>query len=581
MGQTSFWTNSTVPRTREVTSDTASVSLGLKFYSNVPGSVTAIRFYKGSHNVGTHVGTIWSATGTNLGSVIFSNETASGWQQATFASPVPIAANTIYTASYLAPRGYYAVDQKYTWANLSNSLLRVAGANPGVFKYGIDSTYPTETWKSSNYWVDVLFVPATPPIVPTTFNISGKVSGSQATVALSGDASQSTTTDASGNYTFSGLASGSYAVTATQPGYSLTPVSIPVSIAGASVTGVNFIGVPITSASFWPYATIPSTPQADDTASVTLGLKFTSDVPGTVTAVRFYKGSRNAGTHVGELWSSTGSKLASVIFSEETDSGWQQANFSAPVRIAANTPYVVSYFAPSGAYACEENYDWFALSAGPLRVSGSTPGVFAYGPGSQFPTGTWNASNYSVDVVFLPDTATSTVSPPAPPPTTYSISGRVSGSTANLTISGPVSGATTTDGLGNYSFSGLSNGLYVISASRSGYTFTPSTASATVNGAPVSGVNFTGTEVPAPLPHSVTLSWAPSSSQDIQGYNVYRADVAGGTYVKVNVIPVRTTAYVDTTITSGRIYYYVATAVDSNNAESTYSNETTAVLPAP
>ena len=75
--QTSYWSNSTIPGTPEVTSP-GSVTLGLRFYADVPGSVTAVRFYKGPHNTGTHVGTLWSGTRTKLAEVTFSKETASG-----------------------------------------------------------------------------------------------------------------------------------------------------------------------------------------------------------------------------------------------------------------------------------------------------------------------------------------------------------------------------------------------------------------------------------------------------------------------------------------------------------------------
>ena len=118
IGQT-LWTAPQNPGTPEVTNDTASVTLGVKFYSDVPGFVTGVRFYKGLHNTGTHVGTLWSITGTKLASVIFSGETPSGWQQANFSSPVSIAANTTYVVSYLAPKGYYACDQYYSWTTLT------------------------------------------------------------------------------------------------------------------------------------------------------------------------------------------------------------------------------------------------------------------------------------------------------------------------------------------------------------------------------------------------------------------------------------------------------------------------------
>ena len=324
--------------------------------------------------------------------------------------------------------------------------------------------------------------------------------------------------------------------------------------------------------SFWTSSTTPSTPEASDAASITLGLKFYSDVAGSVTGVRFYKGPNNTGLHVGTLWSNTGAKLATVTFSGETASGWQQANFSSPISIAPNTPYVISYFAPYGAYAVDKPYSWSTLSAGSLHVSGSSPGVFAYGS-NVFPTSSWYNSNYWVDVVFSPSSNST--------PTTYSISGTVSGSPATLTLSGATSGSTTTDSSGRYSFTGLANGTYVVAPSQWGYSFKPSTVSAVIKDAAITGLNFTATAVPNSILHSVTLSWVGSTSKGISGYNIYRAEVAGGAFTKLNASPLATTAFSDTNVASGRTYYYVATAVDTSNNESAYSNQAMAPVPTP
>jgi hypothetical protein len=325
--------------------------------------------------------------------------------------------------------------------------------------------------------------------------------------------------------------------------------------------------------SFWNNSALPANQQESDTQSVTVGLKFYSDVAGSVTGIRFYKGALNTGTHVGTLWSSSGAKLASVTFSGETSSGWQQASFSSPVNIAANTPYIVAYTAPYGRYAGDQYYRWTNLNATPLRVSGTSPGVYAYGSGPTYPTNTWNSTNYWVDVVFK-TTSTST--------TTYSISGTVSGAGATtVTLSGPVARSSTTDSLGKFTFASLPNGSYVVAPSKSGYTFTPSTKSVTINSASVTGVNFTGTAVANSISHTVSLSWNASTSTNIKGYYVYRADIAGGAYAKLNGSPVSATAYADGSVASGRTYYYVTTAVDTNNIESTYSNQATAVVPSP
>ena len=321
--------------------------------------------------------------------------------------------------------------------------------------------------------------------------------------------------------------------------------------------------------SFWINTTIPETPADLDSASITLGLQFYSDVPGSVTAVRFYKGPGNTGTHIGSLWSGTGTKLAQVSFSGETASGWQQANFSTPVNITANTPYVISYFAPKSHYAVNQNYSWSTVNASPLHVSGSSPGVYTYGSGSSFPTSSWNSINYWVDLVFVP--AGSSIP-------TYSISGKVSGSAAKVTLSGATSRSVNTDASGNYSFSSLPNGSYVITPSQSGYTFSQAATSVAINGASKSGVNFTA--VQQPVSHSVTLTWAASTSPRISGYNVYRASVSGGAYTKLNASPIPTTSYLDSNVASGKTYFYVATTVQNTN-ESTYSTQAQAVVPTP
>jgi hypothetical protein len=85
-------------------------------------------------------------------------------------------------------------------------------------------------------------------------------------------------------------------------------------------------------------------------------------------------------------------------------------------------------------------------------------------------------------------------------------------------------------------------------------------------------------------PHSVSLSWQPSSSPPatIAGYNVYRGTTLGGPYpTKLNSSLWTETSYVDTTVLAGQTYYYVVTAVDTSNNSSVYSNEAPAVVPTP
>lgn len=83
---------------------------------------------------------------------------------------------------------------------------------------------------------------------------------------------------------------------------------------------------------------------------------------------------------------------------------------------------------------------------------------------------------------------------------------------------------------------------------------------------------------PPPGGHSVNLSWNTSSSAGV-AYNVYRSNVSGGPYAKVNSTPISGTSYSDTGVQSTHTYYYVVTAVDGNGVESDYSNQASAVIP--
>lgn len=87
---------------------------------------------------------------------------------------------------------------------------------------------------------------------------------------------------------------------------------------------------------------------------------------------------------------------------------------------------------------------------------------------------------------------------------TYNISGTVTLSGTGLkgvtiTLGGTSSGTATTDVGGNYTFTGLANGSYTITPSKSGYTFSPSSSSRTVNRANVTGANFTVAPTVSPL----------------------------------------------------------------------------------
>ena len=430
-----LWAPTTIPAT-SATSDTKAVELGVKFTADVTGFVNGIRFFKGSGNTGTHVGSLWSATGTLLSRATFTTETASGWQQVTFDSPVPVSAGTTYIASYYAPAGRYALNINYFTLPFANAPLRaLAGAN-GVYRYANGPVFPDQTSGSSNYWVDVVYDTQIRPdtvaptitdlnpangttgadnrgdvtatfsealdsasVTPSTFTLRNS-SGSlvPASVAWDGPGRRAVLTSSSAlatNATYTATVRGGAGGMADRNGNLL-----------AESRTWSFATAPprICPCSLWSASTQPSVVASSDTKAVELGVKFTADGAGYINGIRFYKGAGNSGTHVGSLWTASGSLLARATFTGETATGWQEVSFDAPVAVAPDTTYIASYYAPTGRYALNLHYFSTAYANAPLRglrdgAQGGN-GVFRYNGAPIFPNQTNLASNYWVDVVY-------------------------------------------------------------------------------------------------------------------------------------------------------------------------------------
>ena len=399
--------------------DSSSVELGVNFTSSTSGTVTGIRFYKAATNTGTHVGSLWTSTGTLLASGTFTNETASGWQTLTFSSPVAISAGTDYAAGYLAPSGHYSDTGSGFSSAVTNGPLTAPATGSvtpgnGLYAYSSTSTFPHSTYQASNYWVDVLFQPTAPITGPPSapIGVSATPASSEAQVSWS---APSTGGSSVTSYTVTATPGGATATvrapttTATMTGLTNgTAYTFTVTATNANGTGPASSPSPSTTPAdtLFDFST-PATIDSGDSSSVELGVNFTSSTSGTVTGIRFYKAATNTGTHVGSLWTSTGTLLASGTFTNETASGWQTLTFSSPVAISAGTDYVAGYLAPSGHYSYNGSGFSSAVTHGPLTApaTGSvTPGngLYAYSSTSTFPTSTYQASNYWVDVLFQP-----------------------------------------------------------------------------------------------------------------------------------------------------------------------------------
>jgi hypothetical protein len=279
-----------------------------------------VRFYKGAANIGTHVGNLWTSSGQPLATATFTNETASGWQQVTFPSPVAVTANTVYVASYHTDTGNYAGDNAY----LANSgvdnypvhLLKdgVSGGN-GVYGYGA-SSFPTNTYLSTNYWVDVVFA--------LTAQVGLSVTGTTPAGGATG-VSTSTTVSATFGATLNASTVNSSTFQLTDPANNIIAVST-VSTAGATAT--------LTPAT-------PLSPGVTYTAKLATGIK---DVNGNTLAIPYSWSFSTGGSVVPEPtgW------FAGDVHVHRSCGGSPEALSSLASRMLPNNLATISLLADAG-----------------------------------------------------------------------------------------------------------------------------------------------------------------------------------------------------------------------------------------
>ncbi|MBB3351436.1 VCBS repeat-containing protein [Rhizobium sp. BK049] len=282
------------------------------------------------------------------------------------------------------------------------NLLADMGIQPGTLQSGLtagtaslDHTAPTS----------VITVPAT-ATVGSTVTITGTAAdtggGVIAAVEVSTDNGASwhpATGDENWTYTWQPQTTGTYTIRSRAVDDN---VNLETPSAGRTVTvsGPNYT-------SLFGSAT-PAVVNTNDTSAVELGVKFQTSVAGTVTGIRFYKGSQDTGTHTGSLWSSTGTRVATLTFTSETASGWQTAYFTSPVSLTVGQTYTASYHTNTGHYSSTTGYFTSNVTSGPLTAPASGNGVYAYGSNSLFPTSTFQSTNYFVDVMFTTSSSNTT-----------------------------------------------------------------------------------------------------------------------------------------------------------------------------
>lgn len=169
----SFFASADVSRVA-VDPDNRPVELGLRFTSRSAGMLTAVRFLKPRGDRGPHRVSVWSGRGERLATGTPAGESRSGWQQVTLTEPVHVEPDREYVVSYHTSR--YQVSQNY-FAGRSATAGPLSTVGAGLYAYG-DGGFPSQVWQASNYWVDVVFTPAsvaTPAQSPTTAPVNAPV----------------------------------------------------------------------------------------------------------------------------------------------------------------------------------------------------------------------------------------------------------------------------------------------------------------------------------------------------------------------------------------------------------------------
>ncbi|WP_397331225.1 N,N-dimethylformamidase beta subunit family domain-containing protein [Nostoc sp. FACHB-280] len=398
--------------------DNSPYELGMKFRSATTGQITAIRFWKAPSETGTHIGRIWSATGTLLASVTFTNETASGWQQQTLSTPLTVQANTTYVVSVNVNAYYVATSRELTNSIVNGSLSSVADGGNGVF--GNAGTFPSNSYNNTNYYRDINFVAVAQPTITklsgdnqngaagTTLanqlvvqvkdsagNLQSGVTVNFAVTSGGGSVSlTSAVTNANGQ-------AGTYLTLGSVPGATLGVVN-KVTATASGIGSVTFSATAIPSGNAETIFTnqVPNIDNATDNSSYELGMKFRSARGGQIIAIRFWKAPSETGTHIGKIWSATGELLGSATFTSETTSGWQEQVFNTPIKIEPDIVYVVSVNINAYYVATTNELSGSIINNDLSSVADGNNGVFSVTPNT-FPTSSYQNSNYYCDIGFV------------------------------------------------------------------------------------------------------------------------------------------------------------------------------------
>lgn len=389
--------------------DGREVTLGTSFEVEADGTIQGLEFYRSPDETGAVSAWLYSADGQVLAQTQFPDVRVAGWHYAQFDTPVQVQAGTTYLAAYRSNTAYAVSPGALTEATTSGYLHTTPSA--GRYTYG--SGAPGQQ-TSSAYLIDVRYTPEAPDL-----RVTGQSPEAGARdVALDAAVSMEFNTPVPQNASLSlsteeGPIPGS--VSRASEGRKLVfaaadalPPGTRVTVTPQGLTGAD--GKALTP---WSFRTAnpglvtnsflgqeePQGLDPNDNAAVELGMRLKTAEHISVHAIRYYQGPLGSGAKSGTIWDEQGRALTTVDFAASTGTGWRIAYLEDPLDLPAGTTFTVSYFAPNGGYVHTGNDFDGGRTNGVLSLEGSN-GLFGYGLASQVPTGSWNNTNYFVDIVY-------------------------------------------------------------------------------------------------------------------------------------------------------------------------------------
>jgi hypothetical protein len=407
---------------------------------------------------------------------------------------------------------------------------------------------------------------------PTTVPLNGE--GVSASLTLSptsinfGSVSMGSTSTQSVKLTNSGTATATIsAMSVSGTGVTVSGLSVPASLKAGQSATVTATFKPTSTATESGALSITSNASSAPLTANWSGSGSASTLSITPASVNF--GSVTVGTDATQTIKLANSGSSTITISKLTTSGtgMTTSGLSIPYTLGAGkSATFTAEFKPTGASSVSGSV---VLDS---NASASTSTIPLSGKGvSSTVALTPSATTLSFGSVKVGSSGTESV--------TVTSSGNANVKISSVTVSGT-----------GYSLSGSGSAITLTPDQSTEYTvnFNPkaagsATGTLTINSnAPNSPLKIslsgTATSSSPNTTHKVALSWKASASSVI-GYYVYRGTKPSGPYSKLNSSPNSSTSYTDSSVSDGTEYYYVVTAVNSSNEESSDSNQATATIP--